>query len=74
MAPGEEARSAEHDHKHLTDACRIASAAGVRRLWLTHFSQSIVDPLSYQDTARALCAVAEIGRDGLTTTLSFPEG
>jgi len=74
MAPGEEARSAEHDHMHLTDACRIASAAGVRRLWLTHFSQSIVDPLSYQDTARALCAVAEIGRDGLTTTLSFPEG
>jgi ribonuclease Z len=74
MAPGEEARSAEHDHMHLTDACRTANEAGVRRLWLTHFSQSIVDPLSYQDTARALCAVAEIGRDGMTTTLSFPEG
>ena len=73
LEPGDEERAAEHDHMHLTQTCRIASDAGARRLWLTHFSPAVADPLAYADTARALCPVAEIGRDGMTATLSFPE-
>ena len=74
LAPGDEARAAEHDHMHLTDACRIAAESGARRMWLTHFSQAVPDPASYADAARALCPVAEIGHDGMTTTLRFRDG
>jgi len=71
LEPGDEARAAEHDHMHLTQTCRIAAEAGVGRLWLTHFSPAVADPLAYADAARGCFQGAEIGRDGMTTTLSF---
>lgn len=73
LEPGAEARAAEHDHMHLTQSCRLATRAAVRRLWLTHFSPAVADPPAFQDAARALCPAAEIGRDGLTATLTFPD-
>jgi ribonuclease Z len=71
LAPGDEERAAEHDHMHLRETCQIAAAAGARRLWLTHFSPAIPDPFAHAAEAAALCPSAEIGRDGMTTTLSF---
>jgi len=73
LGPGDEARAAVHDHMHLTESCRLAAEAGVRQLWLTHFSASIADPTLYAADAAALFAGAAIGRDGLTTTLAFRE-
>jgi ribonuclease Z len=73
LLPGDEARAAEHDHLHLSETCRIAAEAGARRLWLTHFSQAVPDPLALADQVSALCPLAEIGRDGMTATLRFPD-
>lgn len=71
LAAGDEERAAEHDHMHLRETCQIAAAGRVHRLWLTHFSPAVPDPGAHAEEARALCPRAEIGRDGLTTTLAF---
>ena len=71
LLPGDEARAAERDHMHLAETCRIAAEAGARRLWLTHFSQAVPDPTALEEQVRRLCPLAEIGRDGMTTTLRF---
>jgi ribonuclease Z len=73
LLPGDEARAAEHDHLHLTETCRIAAEAGARRLWLTHFSQAVPDPAALEGQIRALCPLAEVGRDGMATVLRFPD-
>jgi ribonuclease Z len=71
LAPGDEERAAEHDHMHLSETCQVAAAARARRLWLTHFSPAVPDPLAHAAEAAELCPIAEIGRDGMTATLSF---
>jgi ribonuclease Z len=50
-----EAREA-HEHYHMTaaQAARLAHAAGVRRLALTHFSQRYTSPEGFQHEAAAL--------------------
>jgi ribonuclease Z len=71
LAPGDEERAAEHDHMHLRETCQIAAAAGARRLWLTHFSPAVPDPSVHAAEAASLCPIAEIGRDGMTASLTF---
>jgi ribonuclease Z len=74
LLPGDEARAAEHDHMHLVETCQLATEAGARRLWLTHFSQAVPDPTALAAQVRALCPLAEIGQDGMTATLRFRDG
>src|SRR5262249_914031 len=71
LLPGDEARAAERDHLHLSETCRIAADAQAGRLWLTHFSQAVPDPFALADQVHALCPLAELGRDGMTTVLRF---
>jgi ribonuclease Z len=73
LLPGEESRAAEHDHLHLSEACQIARVARAKRLWLTHFSQAVPDASSLVDEVRAACPLAEVGRDGMTTSLRWPD-
>jgi ribonuclease Z len=74
LLPGDEAKAAEHDHMHLSETCRIAREAGAQRLWLTHFSQAVGDAVSLTDQVRDACPLAEVGRDGMQTTLRFRDG
>jgi ribonuclease Z len=71
LQPGDEARAAEHDHLHLVESCQLARAAGARRLWLTHFSQAIPDVSALAEQVAELCPLAEVGVDGMTTTLRY---
>ncbi|CAM5304786.1 Ribonuclease Z OS=Streptomyces alboniger OX=132473 GN=rnz PE=3 SV=1 [Streptomyces alboniger] len=50
------------DHGHLTagQAARVAVAAGVRHLVLTHFSQRYPDPTAYERQARAAGFAGEL--------------
>ncbi len=61
------------DHKHMTfyDAARLAKAAGVRELWLTHFSPSLVKPEEYMEDTRAIFPNSRAGKDGKSITLIF---
>lgn len=62
-----------HGHGHMTfsQAAETAARAGVRRLWLAHYSQMIKDPAEYLPIARAIFPAAECGEDGMSTRLEF---
>ncbi len=61
----------EYCHMTFSQAGRIASAGGAKRLWLTHFSQRMNDPEEYVDRAADAFPGAECGFDGKTISLDF---
>ena len=60
-------------HSSFLQAAALAREAGVRRLWLTHYSQALRQPENYLDGARAIFPNTECGRDGLRLSLRFEE-
>ena len=65
--------AAEYGHMTFAAAGETAARAGVRRLWLAHFSQSIADPDARLENAAAFFPAAECGEDGKTIHLKFTE-
>jgi len=63
----------EAQHMTFAEAATLARDGQARRLWLTHFSPSLPDPLAYRDRAATIFPTTTIGRDGLTDTLVFEE-
>ena len=61
----------EHGHMVFAQAAGVARRAGVRRLWLAHFSQMVEDPTAYLPNATALFEDTVCGEDGLSVTLRF---
>ncbi len=60
-------------YKHMTfyEAARLAREADVSRLWLTHFSPSLVRGEAYMDQVRKIFPEAVLGKDGKTIELDF---
>lgn len=63
--------AAEHGHMNFAQAAETAKAAGVRELWLAHYSQIIREPEEYLAGARELFPNTVCGRDGMSTVLRF---
>jgi ribonuclease Z len=59
----------EKGHMVFSDSARLASDAGVRRLWLTHFSPAMKDPENYVENARTIFEPSELGYDGIKISL-----
>lgn len=61
------------EHKHMTfyDAARLAKAANVNELWLTHYSPSLVRPEEFMKDTKAIFSKAKAGKDGKTKLLEF---
>ena len=61
------------EYKHMTfyDAARLARAAEVVELWLTHYSPSLTRPEEYMDEVRAIFPASYAGKDGKTVELDF---
>ena len=73
---GEEDKLADaKDKKHMTmqEACGIAKEAGVRELWLTHYSPATVRPQEFQSMVSGLFETGYICRDGRKTVLKFED-
>ena len=66
-----EAAAAEYGHMTFAQAARTAARAEVKRLWLTHFSQSVEDPAAYLPNAAAIFPAAECAADGMACELRF---
>lgn len=64
-------RAAEYGHMTFTQAACTARLAGVRRLWLSHYSPMIKSPEDYIQNAREIFPAAECGYDGMHIRLSF---
>ena len=60
-----------YGHSTCRQAGALAAAAGVRRLWLTHYSAAVEDPAPGLAAAAAAFPAAEAGADGKTLTLRF---
>lgn len=63
----------ERGHSTFALSARLAAEAGVRRLWLTHFSQSLEIPADYLPNAQEFFPDAVCGEDGMKLTLRFDE-
>ncbi len=64
-------RARERGHMTARQAGRLAAGAGVRALWLTHFSPAVEDLAELAVAARAEYPDAVVGEPGLTTSLRF---
>ena len=65
--------AAARGHMTFSQAAQIAARAGVRRLWLAHFSQTIEDPAACLPNARRWFGEAACGEDGMRVALGFED-
>jgi ribonuclease Z len=56
------------------EAATLAREAGVKRLWVTHFSPAVEKPEQFQGNATDVFPSAVVARDGLTLGLTFADG
>lgn len=63
------------EHKHMTfyEAAKLAKAACVEELWLTHFSPSLTYAEEYMPATRKIFPKAVAGKDGKSVELKFEE-
>lgn len=67
------AKAVEYKHMTFQEAAKIASAAEVKELWLTHYSPSLTKPEEFMDEVRTIFPQAKAGKDRMTAELDFPE-
>ncbi len=63
-----------YGHSTFARTAMLAARAGVKRLWLTHYSAMITDPEEALPAAQAHFPAAECGTDGKRILLTFREG
>ncbi len=63
------------EHKHMTfyEAAEIAKNAKVKKMWLTHYSPSLIKPEEYLPEAKKIFKKMEAGKDGKTVELVFED-
>lgn len=71
--PDKLTKAKEHKHMTMYEAARIASQAQVPKLWLTHYSPSLMYPEQYINEVRKIFPHAVAAKDGKTAELQFQE-
>lgn len=71
--PGKEQKAVEHKHMTFTEAATLAKKAGVKELWLTHYSPSLSRPEEFMSTVTRIFANAYPGKDCKSVELTFDE-
>ena len=63
------------EYKHMTfyEAAQLAKDAGVKEMWLTHYSPSLIKPEEYMDEVRAIFPASVAGKDRRTVELVFED-
>ena len=64
-------KAAARKHMTFREAAEIAKAAGVKELWLTHFSPAMPDPYNYIKSATDIFPNSIVGKDRMSKTLKF---
>ena len=60
-----------HGHMNFSQAAMTAKNAGVKQLWLSHYSPMIDDPVQYLPNAQSIFHDTVCGYDGMKATLNF---
>ena len=71
--PDKQEKAIEHKHMTFTEAARLAKAARVKELWLTHYSPSLNYPAEYIKPVRKIFPEAHAAKDGYSKDLVFEE-
>ena len=71
--PGMEKKARDHRHMTFAEAATMAKEAGVREMWLTHYSPSLVHPEQYANDVRTIFPNTVISRDGQYVDLMFED-
>ena len=66
-------KAVEHKHMTFAEAAELAARANPKRMWLTHYSPSLVNPKPFMDGVRRVFANAEPGKDGKNLDIVFAE-
>ncbi len=62
-----------YGHSTFAWTAALAKRAGVKRLWLTHYSAMITDPQEHLPLVQAIFPHTECGMDGMSRMLTFRE-
>lgn len=68
---GKEDKACEHKHMTFYEAAELAREAGVRELWLTHYSPSLIHPEEFIKETRRIFANTIPGKDKKSVVLEF---
>lgn len=71
--PDKLAKARENRHMTMYEAAKLARAAGVPELWLTHYSPSLLHPEEYMGEVRKIFPGTIAAKDGRTVELNFDE-
>lgn len=66
-----DAKAREYKHMTFCEAAKLAKAAQVKELWLTHYSPSLTRPEEYMDEVRKIFPSAKAGKDRKSVELDF---
>ncbi|RKM54518.1 ribonuclease Z [Butyrivibrio sp. X503] len=67
------AKAREHKHMTFSEAAHLAKKAGVKELWLTHYSPSLVNPKDFLPETKKIFDKTVAAKDGRSVTLRFEE-
>lgn len=70
---GKEAKAKEYKHMTIYEAAKIGKEAGVKEMWLTHYSPSLTRIDEFLPKAREIFSIIQGGKDGKSTVLEFEE-
>ncbi len=67
-------KAKEHKHMMFSEAATLAKEAGVKELWLTHYSPALTRADEFIPATREIFANTYPGKDGKSVDLLFEEG
>ncbi|MCR5734490.1 MAG: ribonuclease Z [Lachnospiraceae bacterium] len=70
---GMEGKAKEHKHMTFYEAAELAKQAGVKEMWLTHYSPSLAYPKEYEPAVKKIFDRTVVAKDGRTVTLKFED-
>lgn len=71
--PDKAQKAREYKHMTFYEAAQMAKRAGVRELWLTHYSPSLIRPDDYMQEVWKIFPDAVAARDGRSVDLTYDE-
>ena len=71
--PDKLSKAKEYKHMTFYEAADMAKRAGVKEMWLTHYSPSLPYPEEYMPEVRKIFPAAIAARDGRSVELKFDE-
>ncbi len=71
--PDKLAKAREYKHMTFYEAARMANEAGVKEMWLTHYSPSLVNPVDFLPDTKKIFPNTIAAKDGRSVELKFEE-